>query len=54
MENDEERTYYEESPVHRAMKDGTMAATYIVGLTVGLVGVLVGWLMAGGNKHAGK
>lgn len=54
MENDEEQMSYSGSPVDVMLKNGGMAATYIVGLTIGLVGVLVGWLMAGGGKHAGE
>jgi hypothetical protein len=46
MDSGDERN----SAIGEAMKNGTMAATYILGMTVGLMGVLVGWLLADGNK----
>lgn len=34
------------------LKNGTLAAAYITGLGIGLAGILVGWLAAGGNKRS--
>jgi hypothetical protein len=34
------------------LKNGTLAAAYITGLGIGLAGILVGWLAAGGNRRS--